>query len=616
MRKFFKLVGRFARNEDGAFLVLFGVMAIVLVALSGAVVDYVMLEQARNRAQVALDAAALSLQPSIYTKTDAELKTLIRALVDQQVDDKRIGAVIETVQTNDNEGTLFIQARLTVPTTFVALLGFKSFTPAVVSKATRKKLFLEVAMVLDNSGSMDEKNRMGNLKEAAINATDILYEYKDPNKGGDGSVSDSTFISVVPFNFWVNIGKGNKNAAWMDTQGLSSASQDNFDDDDDSGTVFDKPAPRFSYYDEIKNVEWAGCVEARPQPYDVNDTVPSIAVPDTLFVPTFSPDEPDNDSYTNDYINDDPASCQSYGTCTWKHSDRYCNSNGYNCSNDDRTDIDEYSGVTGDGQTNNDNTACSCAGETTTNVSDKVVKYVSYYSGTEYRRERVRTCFTRISLWAKLNDRERQERLCKYDNTNADIRASSSRFGPNAACISTPLLPLTNTRKSVIDTIKAMKSDGATNIHQGAIWGFHALSPTEPFKEGRNYETATYKVMILMTDGENTYYSNNGDTSKLNGAYYYAPYGWPVNRRMGDEYKNDGQMEALVDERLLLTCENMKDAGIDIFTIGLESPTGVKSMLTTCAKDASQAYFPNNASELTSVFEAIALQLSDLRLAQ
>ena len=41
-------------------------MAIVLVALSGAVVDYVALEQARNRSQVALDAAALALQPLIF----------------------------------------------------------------------------------------------------------------------------------------------------------------------------------------------------------------------------------------------------------------------------------------------------------------------------------------------------------------------------------------------------------------------------------------------------------------------------------------------------------------------------------------------------------------------
>ena len=58
-----KLLKRFRDDEGGAFLVLFGILAIVLVATSGAVVDYTSVEQARTRGQVALDAAALALQP-------------------------------------------------------------------------------------------------------------------------------------------------------------------------------------------------------------------------------------------------------------------------------------------------------------------------------------------------------------------------------------------------------------------------------------------------------------------------------------------------------------------------------------------------------------------------
>jgi Flp pilus assembly protein TadG len=49
MRQFSNLIGRFRRDERGAFAVIFGLMAIVLVALSGATVDYVSLEQMRNR---------------------------------------------------------------------------------------------------------------------------------------------------------------------------------------------------------------------------------------------------------------------------------------------------------------------------------------------------------------------------------------------------------------------------------------------------------------------------------------------------------------------------------------------------------------------------------------
>ena len=39
---------------------------------------------------------------------------------------------------------------------------------------------------------------------------------------------------------------------------------------------------------------WQGCVEARPYPYNVNDTPRVLDGPATLFVPMFAPDETDN----------------------------------------------------------------------------------------------------------------------------------------------------------------------------------------------------------------------------------------------------------------------------------------------------------------------------------
>jgi Flp pilus assembly protein TadG len=38
-------------------------------------------------------------------------------------------------------------------------------------------------------------------------------------------------------------------------------------------------------------VRWKGCVEARPEPFDVTDEAPSVGNPNTLFVPYFWPDE-------------------------------------------------------------------------------------------------------------------------------------------------------------------------------------------------------------------------------------------------------------------------------------------------------------------------------------
>ena len=70
MRRFTDLLKRFRRDERGAFLVLFAVLAIVLIATSGAVVDFTYMQTARTRAQTALDAAALALQAADRTTDD------------------------------------------------------------------------------------------------------------------------------------------------------------------------------------------------------------------------------------------------------------------------------------------------------------------------------------------------------------------------------------------------------------------------------------------------------------------------------------------------------------------------------------------------------------------
>jgi Flp pilus assembly protein TadG len=76
--------------------------------------------------------------------------------------------------------------------------------------------------------------------------------------------------------------------------------------------------PKISHFDlfnRVKGAKWKGCVEARPEPFDVQDTPPDPVTADTLFVPYFWPDEADDpkkvngwwDPFPNDYINDGPA---------------------------------------------------------------------------------------------------------------------------------------------------------------------------------------------------------------------------------------------------------------------------------------------------------------------
>ncbi|MFM9941440.1 MAG: pilus assembly protein TadG-related protein [Hyphomicrobiaceae bacterium] len=74
----------------------------------------------------------------------------------------------------------------------------------------------------------------------------------------------------------------------------------------------------FDLFDRIRNTSWKGCVEARAEPYDVTIDPPTGGNPDTLFVPYFWPDEPDQANpgvsrFPNDFIPDvNPPSGWSY----------------------------------------------------------------------------------------------------------------------------------------------------------------------------------------------------------------------------------------------------------------------------------------------------------------
>lgn len=621
MRGFLSLLRHFQSDERGAFLVLFGVLAIVLVATSGAVVDYTAIEQARTRGQVALDTAALGLQPTIYdtTATQATLKTESENLLVQQLntsggegwaicDAMAIPPCVrvDNVTIDESEGTLHLEAMLKIPTSFVSLIGFPSIQAKLVSEATRKKLNLEVAMVLDNSGSMAWYSRMTKLKAAATCAINVLFN-GDCANNSTLSTSTDVSIGIVPFTEFVNVGTANKTASWMDQTGQSSIANDNFDDDDYDGTPYTGAVDRLSLYANLENTSWKGCVEARVSPYDTDDTVPSSGSPDTLFAPAFAPDEPDSGFY-NSYIEDEPSTCPQAPKWVWTQVKKKCNKKATNDSS--------YNSATCTGTTTNTYVQTSETGAITNpstqptslynNPATCTNKYKSSGSGSNRTNTLTRTCNYYFS------NRELQERLCKYNGAYA---SASWGGGPNADCPDNALLPLSNVKATVKAKIGAMVADGGTNIHQGAIWGFHMLSPTEPLTQGDAYDTATSKVMIIMTDGENTHnYANN-----MNGGYWYLPYGYPYNGRLTGASTAALQLE--MDVRTKRACANAKAVGITIYTIGLgtsltSDPAKVQQMLKDCSSGDGYWYFPSDSDDLSDVFEEIAGQLANLRLAQ
>lgn len=647
-----QLLKRFAKDEGGVFAVLFGLMAIVLIAMGGAVVDYVTLEQTRTRAQTALDAAALALQPEIFETgyTDAKVKAQALAIVKDRIGDAEIIDSVEITQVTANatDGSLYFRAHFTVPTMFVSLVGVNTLSASVESEATRKKLALEVMMVLDNSGSMASESRMTNLVAAAKCATNILMYDKTVDSGNTclpasgATLVDNVKVGIVPFTMFVNVGTSNANASWIDRYNASAIANDNFDNDDDEDSLpislsgYSFPT-RFDLF-AATGESWRGCVEARPHTktgsgsseyLDTDDTPPSSG--NSLFVPLFSPDLADGVG-GNSYLNDAPAICDRPAqgnttceevqtrSCSWwgcsTTSDTFTPKGPTNFTSSSKFPRGIYAGHA---------PSCSCRtwGSWSSWSSDK----------------RSRTCSGGGYVPTGLSTRELQERVCKY---YAGVSGSTFSYGPNADCTRTAILPLTSNPTTVINTINSMQAEGGTNIHMGAVWGFRALSPGAPFTQGAPYGESTSKVMIVMTDGENTAYNLsthcNSTQRSLDGNCYNSAYGFQYNSsnssttstsggsvpRMGNPSNvSNTTLVQDMNQRTIDTCANAKAAGITIYTIGLatdkvdqSTPDVVRAMLRSCATSTDRARFPDVPSDLKSTFESIANDLAALRLAR
>jgi len=149
------------------------------------------------------------------------------------------------------------------------------------------------------------------------------------------------------------------------------------------------------------------------------------------------------------------------------------------------------------------------------------------------------------------------------------------------------ILPLTNVRADIQTHINALVPHGGTATDRGAVWGWRTLSQSwrgywdisDAARPLDRDAPLNKKVMVLMTDGENSY---------------------PYNS----------------DASLTRICNNAKADGVTIVTVMFAMPESLAPLYRGCAS-APELFFPAATGEqLRNTFQAIALQLSVLRLVE
>ncbi|MCR4269290.1 pilus assembly protein [Nitratireductor sp. ZSWI3] len=618
----------FLRDRRGNFAMMTALVMAPIMGVLALAVDYTQISRQRQMTLNALDAAGIATARRIAEgATDEEAKVYaedffranLRAV-------KPENAVLHVLLPNDNAGggTLKLTADLKYAPIFFpvfqSLRGEKPDGPQNIDfqaqSEIRLKNTLEVALVLDNSGSMDfvgigsTEKRLTILKKAAKELVKTIAAEGAQMK----QISKPVQFGVVPFAGAVNVGPQNATASWMDTDGRSPVHHENFDWSsmgatdpnkrvEESGGVYYKrgsgwgpeenaKATRFSLFDALRRKDctqrdwygnckswsytkmpgWAGCVEMRPYPYNLNDEAPNSARPETYFVPMFAPDETD---WTN------PAK-------------QPANNNWW-------TDISSSS-----------------------------------------------------------NSAARQAFMPKYFAAS-ETAATDADKGPNAGCTTKAITPLTDVGVaaglSKINTaIDAMVANGSTNVTEGIAWGWRVVSGSAPFTEGRgDKEKGNDKVVIVLTDGANTYYTPDSVIAQIySGTNYryggndlagsrsiYSNYGYARNRA-GDsrifegtggisknDFSNDNYSSAMT-QHMVAACENAKAGRIIMMTVALDlkSNNAAESKqieaLKACASESRTRKGPDgkpvklfwNATggDLDDAFKAIGDELSNLRI--
>ncbi|WP_181704722.1 TadE/TadG family type IV pilus assembly protein [Chthonobacter rhizosphaerae] len=218
------------------------------------------------------------------------------------------------------------------------------------------------------------------------------------------------------------------------------------------------------------------------------------------------------------------------------------------------------------------------------------------------------------TLSGSAGDQTRQRNGCKYNGTTPKTAlVAGTRYGPNMMCDSAAIQPLTSDTAVIDAAIGGMTAYGGTNITEGLAWGWRAISPGEPFTEGKLYDAkGVRKVIVLMTDGENTL---NAQTN-INRSTYSA-YGYVAEGRLGITTGTTSVIQDKMDARLATLCGGVKAAGIEVYTITYDvSDTATRTLMGACASSTGHAYFPSASDSLTAVFEAIGKSVGKIRLSQ
>ncbi|HEU5046961.1 MAG TPA: Tad domain-containing protein [Rickettsiales bacterium] len=558
-------------------IVIIAFVLFALIAAAGVAIDMARVESAKDKLEKCLDTAGLAAISKIGdTPNNMTVKHWIQHNVDKYFSVNcrfgymGMGVIVTGAALSADGNELTLDAVTRQPTKLMSIAGIDSVTVtahSVVRRAAGDSI--ELALVLDNTGSMDmrvDPSQTSSAKkiDALKSATRMLINKLNLRN----AATPNAWIGIVPFSQAVNIGgTGSPASTWNAGWVKHDNNNEDFGPAEGYNTTCDAYNGRSSTTSgnsgyctypgtatHFRATHWYGCVGARAEPYDTSDDTASAApFPVYEFLSQSAADVANaypQSSYPQLYQD---ATYINKLANEWKFSP---------IRNPDGTTM----------------------------------------SGTQYK-----------SL------------LLNVVNPATVPPASPYPLGPNAYC-PPAVTPLTHDRTALLTGISAMQPGGQTIIPVALAWGWRMLSPKwrgawggEMGQYGLPYDynqKGKQKALVFVTDGYNYFFPGS-----------YTAYGKLADGQLGT--KDEAKAEQELDRRTLALCSAMKEQGIQIYTVAFGqsdninsfAPAGAQAevngkLMQDCATSPRMYFFAPTNGKLNSAFDAIANSLLNPRVIQ
>lgn len=197
------ILRRFRFSRSGNFGAMTAILTVPLILGMGLAIDFSRFQGAHRHLQEVADSVSLALAGA-SDRDQTKMTEQAQRFVDSNFDPSRVdGVKIAKLTITDDD--IDVDLTGTIETSFLGVAGYHTLKVKADSLAKRAVTgSVEVALVLDNTESMNYEGKIGTLKVAAANLVKELFKNKDA----------SVRMALVPYAEQINIGTANRKASW------------------------------------------------------------------------------------------------------------------------------------------------------------------------------------------------------------------------------------------------------------------------------------------------------------------------------------------------------------------------------------------------------------------